>query len=625
MNDNKIRLKKYTIYWTIILCLVLAGIAIYSAIIGASKAKILAHKPSIVTLWITLCVLILAGLFIWKRLVRNIGLFAMHIGCVLVVAGAIWGSQEVHRWREDGCPLPGVFNRLSSNKDDAVPYPKESCMIVHDSQVGSKWEDPNSLNLFNMLYKIPKAKKPTQTPKGHPKLKEHSKGSSQLNKPVEIAELTFSLKCNKIWRTYYQIKNPWTIAIAKRKKPSDKMVTKFLNPSENNSQDQFDFALLDKPGDLKKLTNQIKAELVESFLPSDFENPTILIFQKKGKALKLKAKAGNQIYNPETDETLIIKKVYKNFRVREESELKKGQNKFYDAPGGYNPAAIVDYYPGKPGSVKFLEAKNKAQKNKGHTSKLALIQDALLVNSQIGGACETKNQLPNPVLISRLPRQNTVPACIISFRITVKNKSRLIVYAIPQAVTNINPACSEGEFISCFLESPLTLVSDIFPELKKTNPSLSFCVGRYPMKVKNYFIDMSIIKNSEEVKRKIMTINDPLHYGGFFFYINKFSDPAFPPPLKSERYSAQILVRSDAGVNMVFAGFAIITLGLILKLWGEPIIKSLKKLKSPDSVAGDKLDAPKHQAQIEHLKEIEVQVEHPNQANTNSKSQGEQA
>ena len=603
MMKNTLSPKKFAMILTIVLCLILAGLAIYSAAIGARAAKVFAHNPINIFLWTMLCALIIVGLFIWKRLTCNIGLLLMHIGCVLVVAGAVWGSAEVHNWRE---------NRSKDSKTgEANPFPKQAYMIVHDSQVGSKWTNPDSLNLFSTLYKIPSTQKPANTPQGHPK-------TNTQEAPVEIAELNFSLKCNKLWQTYYKIKNPWTVALAKRKNPDDKLMTRFLNPKENNAQDYFEFALLDKPYKLKELTTKIEAKIVDKYVADDFEKPTILIFSNTGKTLKLIAKVGNEVYNPDADETIVVKKFYKNFRERKPSEVTPSKPLYYDAPDGYNPVAIIDRYPGKPGSESYIKASKKS-----FTKNLAKLDNVLLANEKISGAIGTDKHSPAPLLIQKLPRESgIIPAGLITARFTVGNQSRLVVFVIPKDATNVNPANSKRENFSCLLETPQISLNQLFSNLNFTKDQFSFCLARYPMKIKNYFIDVSVIKDSKEVKRKVMTINDPLCYGGFYFLINEFSDPIFPPPLNQARFRATILVRSDAGISWVFIGFIAITLGLILKLWIEPAVKFLKTKRNPDALAGEKFDAPKHDAQVEHLKEIENQLK---QKDSNSQSQGEQA
>jgi hypothetical protein len=90
---------------------------------------------------------------------------------------------------------------------------------------------------------------------------------------------------------------------------------------------------------------------------------------------------------------------------------------------------------------------------------------------------------------------------------------------------------------------------------------------RYLLMPKDYFSDLEIRSGDQTVLRKTIEVNSPLHYGGYNFYQSSY-DP--------ERGQYTILsVTSDTGRTTVFAGFALVQLGLCWHFW--------RRLKPPAS------------------------------------------
>ena len=93
------KLKKIIIHislWGIICFLVLS---IYGAFIGAERARAFFNSPALTVFWVLLTVLLIAGFFAFKRLMRHRGMMFIHLGCVLVFAGGLYGSESAHKLR----------------------------------------------------------------------------------------------------------------------------------------------------------------------------------------------------------------------------------------------------------------------------------------------------------------------------------------------------------------------------------------------------------------------------------------------------------------------------------------------------------------------------------------------
>lgn len=77
----------------LLLILLLTGFSIYGAFIGAEAAQQFFNSVPLAVYWLALAVLLISAIALFHRLLHIRGLFLIHLGCVLVLAGAIWGSQ----------------------------------------------------------------------------------------------------------------------------------------------------------------------------------------------------------------------------------------------------------------------------------------------------------------------------------------------------------------------------------------------------------------------------------------------------------------------------------------------------------------------------------------------------
>ena len=86
-----------TIMWVgLLLIIVLIVLSIYGAFIGAERAEQLFNQPPVVVYWTALAILLIIGIAAFRRLLRVPGLLLIHAGCVLILAGGMWGSRAGH-------------------------------------------------------------------------------------------------------------------------------------------------------------------------------------------------------------------------------------------------------------------------------------------------------------------------------------------------------------------------------------------------------------------------------------------------------------------------------------------------------------------------------------------------
>ncbi len=80
-----------------ILIIMLILFSIFGAFLGAQRAQAFFNSAPISVCWFGLLFLLAAGLFMFKKVKGSFGLLLVHLGCILVLAGAMYGSQIGHK------------------------------------------------------------------------------------------------------------------------------------------------------------------------------------------------------------------------------------------------------------------------------------------------------------------------------------------------------------------------------------------------------------------------------------------------------------------------------------------------------------------------------------------------
>jgi cytochrome c biogenesis protein ResB len=141
-----------TILWLgLVLIIVLTVLSIYGAFIGAERAEQFFNKPPLVVYWTALAVLLVVGIAAFRRLVRLPGLLLVHFGCVLILAGGMWGSQAGHNLQKK---LFGI-DKIRKGRMAIYEGQSENHVVLDDSRLQK--ELPFSLKLkdFRLEYYKP--------------------------------------------------------------------------------------------------------------------------------------------------------------------------------------------------------------------------------------------------------------------------------------------------------------------------------------------------------------------------------------------------------------------------------------------------------------------------------------
>ncbi len=90
------RLKRLVMWAALIAIILLAGFSIYGAFLGANRAKAFFNSIPLGVYWGILALLLIAGIVLFRRLLKVPSLLLMHLGCILVLVGGVWGSEAGH-------------------------------------------------------------------------------------------------------------------------------------------------------------------------------------------------------------------------------------------------------------------------------------------------------------------------------------------------------------------------------------------------------------------------------------------------------------------------------------------------------------------------------------------------
>ena len=91
---------------------------------------------------------------------------------------------------------------------------------------------------------------------------------------------------------------------------------------------------------------------------------------------------------------------------------------------------------------------------------------------------------------------------------------------------------------------------------------------RQPQMIRDYFSDVTVIKDGKEVAGKTIEVNHPLHYGGYHFYQYSYDSEAGEYTILS--------VTSDSGLYIVYTGYWLLSLGCSVAVLVKACIKSKK-------------------------------------------------
>ena len=91
-----------------------------------------------------------------------------------------------------------------------------------------------------------------------------------------------------------------------------------------------------------------------------------------------------------------------------------------------------------------------------------------------------------------------------------------------------------------------------YPDFSKAPEDLKII---YYRQIKDFISDVQVIQNEKVILSQSIRVNHPLHFGGYHFYQLSYDE-------KEEKYTI-LLVVSDSGLIIVWAGYALLGLGTV--------------------------------------------------------------
>ena len=110
----------------------------------------------------------------------------------------------------------------------------------------------------------------------------------------------------------------------------------------------------------------------------------------------------------------------------------------------------------------------------------------------------------------------------------------------------------------------------MFPGHTKKDDEFLFS---YDRAVKDYISDVDVLTDEQVVAAKSVEVNHPLHYGGYHFYQSSYQKT------DDGSYVSIFSVTSDSGLNIVYAGYAMLCVGVFWQLWFKNFARRSKVAK----------------------------------------------
>lgn len=120
-----------------------------------------------------------------------------------------------------------------------------------------------------------------------------------------------------------------------------------------------------------------------------------------------------------------------------------------------------------------------------------------------------------------------------------------------------------------YIEDAMLDVSDLFPDA----PGLRDVRLRLgPWMPKDYLSDVSVLVDGEEVRRKVIEVNYPLHYGGYHVYQESYGFDEV-----SQQPYTLLTFHSDRGWPLAATGLLFMMAGAFWQLWFVPIWRRARR------------------------------------------------
>lgn len=366
---------------------------------------------------------------------------------------------------------------------------------------------------------------------GYMPILEHEASNRIMDKTFKqkIGELPFQVKLNDFWIEYYE--------------PDTKHCELFLTVPGGNNSSVKQIPVHWKIGeqlDVKQIG--VKLTVLEYFdsakviYPKNASPRVLEIVSENGKKSVIPVEVGQEITLQDTQEKIRIVQVFSHLMVQGKGESRRIVN----VPGSNaNPAVKVE--------IEFPDGKKEdrfvMQRFSMHATGSSKTQLKYLINAPTGIKADPSTGLPAMKLL--LKHRGKEFKGLLVFRSNQERHVNISLAPLLDESKNRHSGHNQGyDQARLFLVRPQGMIKD-------------------------FKSDLSILKNGDEVARKVIEVNDPLHFGGYHFYQNSYDSA-------NEKYSV-LAVKSDSGLQTVYIGFILMVFGTFWWCWLQPGMGYIKK------------------------------------------------
>ncbi len=91
-ETSKKKLRRAAMWVALVLVISLIILSVYGAFLGSYRAKNFFNSPVLSAYWLAFMAFLIVAFVTFRRLIRLPGPLLIHAGCILILAGALWGS-----------------------------------------------------------------------------------------------------------------------------------------------------------------------------------------------------------------------------------------------------------------------------------------------------------------------------------------------------------------------------------------------------------------------------------------------------------------------------------------------------------------------------------------------------
>lgn len=147
------RFRRAVLWAALIAIILLALLSIWGAFLGADRAQAFFNSVPLAVYWFALAALLLVGLAVFRRLLQIPALLLMHLACILILLGGMWGSKAGHVMQKRLFGIDKVVRaQLRMKIGDQTP---KSRIVVEDSNGVRELPFAVRLRDFRMEYYEP--------------------------------------------------------------------------------------------------------------------------------------------------------------------------------------------------------------------------------------------------------------------------------------------------------------------------------------------------------------------------------------------------------------------------------------------------------------------------------------